>query len=1034
MSDPAKTIDQNILPVQALFNLDNSFNTFIGQGQPFYATTNPIQSGLTITNSTIDSTTIGATTPSTGVFTNILTTTGQITTTPTASLDIANKAYVDATSQGLSFKQPVLVTTTGNITLSGTQTIDGIAVSIGDRVLVKNQTATADNGIYIVASGAWSRSPDANTWDELLAAYLFVLKGTVWAGSSWVDTNVPGGTLGVTPVTFVQFSNNATYTAGTGLTLTGFQFSITPVGTAGTYGSASNVPVLTTNASGQISSVTNTPIAIGASQVTSGTFASSLLSGSYTGITGVGTLTAGTWNGSTIGVAYGGTGANTFTTGYLKASGTAAFTTVSSIPSSDITGLGTMSTQNANNVNITGGTIALTTPLAVSSGGSGATTLTGYLIGNGTSAFTASTTIPTTALSGTISNAQLANSSITINGNSVSLGGSTTVTALTPNTLTIGTGLSGGSFNGSAAVTIANTGVLSFSAGTTGFTPSTTTTGAVTLGGLLALSNGGTNANLTAVAGGVAYSGASALAISSAGTTGQFLQSNGAGAPTWATPVSYATVTDDTTTAGTRYPLFANQTSGSLSTEYTSSTKLQYNPSTGVFTSTSFSGAGTGLTGTAASLSIGGNATTATSATTATNLAGGANGSVPYQTSSGATTMLAAGTNGNVLTLSGGVPTWATPIASLTITDDTTTNATRYLTFTSATSGTVTSENVSSTKLQYNPSTGTLKSVGQFSSDSTFGFKNRIINGAMGIWQTGTTLSTNNSQGYYLDQMWGFSGLSTASTFTQGTSSGLAGFPYFARAQRTAGNTGTTGTFTGQIIESNNLQDLQSQTVTLSFWARAGSNYSSASNGLGVTLRTGTVADQGLNQLIVGWTGVADQNTGVTLTTSWQYFNKTFTVPSNAQEITYFFNSVGVGTAGANDYYDVTGVQLEKGSTATSFDYRPYTTELVLCQRYQVVMICPPARGVWGNITSINRGAFSLPVQMRTSPTVSLNGTMSVYDGTNTGTVTSFTATYTTPTSVEFDANSATGTFGIYRPFIAYNNGNLWSLKMNAQL
>jgi hypothetical protein len=68
MADPAKTVDQNILPVQALFNLDNSFNTFIGQGLPFFATVNPSQSGLAITNSTINSSTIGATTPSTGVF------------------------------------------------------------------------------------------------------------------------------------------------------------------------------------------------------------------------------------------------------------------------------------------------------------------------------------------------------------------------------------------------------------------------------------------------------------------------------------------------------------------------------------------------------------------------------------------------------------------------------------------------------------------------------------------------------------------------------------------------------------------------------------------------------------------------------------------------------------------------------------------------------------------------------------------------------------------------------------------------------
>ena len=101
------------------------------------------------------------------------------------------------------------------------------------------------------------------------------------------------------------------------------------------------------------------------------------------------------------------------------------------------------------------GTITLGGKLNVANGGTGATTLTGYLIGNGTSAVTASSTIPTTALSGTVTNVQLANSAITINGNSVSLGGSTTVTASTTSTLTIGTGLSGTSFNGSAPVTIA---------------------------------------------------------------------------------------------------------------------------------------------------------------------------------------------------------------------------------------------------------------------------------------------------------------------------------------------------------------------------------------------------------------------------------------------------------------------------------------------------------------------------------------------------------------------------------------------------
>ena len=90
MANPANSLIQNLLPVQAYFSVDGVFQTFIGQGQPFTATISPAQSGLNITSSTIDSTTIGATTPSTGVFTNIATTTGTITTQPSGANDIVN--------------------------------------------------------------------------------------------------------------------------------------------------------------------------------------------------------------------------------------------------------------------------------------------------------------------------------------------------------------------------------------------------------------------------------------------------------------------------------------------------------------------------------------------------------------------------------------------------------------------------------------------------------------------------------------------------------------------------------------------------------------------------------------------------------------------------------------------------------------------------------------------------------------------------------------------------------------------------------
>jgi hypothetical protein len=120
----------------------------------------------------------------------------------------------------------------------------------------------------------------------------------------------------------------------------------------------------------------------------------------------------------------------------------------------------------------------------------------------------------------------------------------------------------------------------------------------------LSVGSATTATTATNLAGGVAgavpwQSGAGATGFTAAGTTGQVLTSNGTSVPTWTTPTSYATVTDDTTTNATRYVLFANQTTGNLTTEYVSSTKLQYNPSTGTLSSTAFVGDGSGLTGVA---------------------------------------------------------------------------------------------------------------------------------------------------------------------------------------------------------------------------------------------------------------------------------------------------------------------------------------------------------------------------------------------------------------------------------------------------
>lgn len=139
----------------------------------------------------------------------------------------ATKEYVDNLSQGLDVKDSVLVATTANITLSGTQTIDGVALVAGKRVLVKDQTAKSENGIYTVASGSWTRSSDMNSWGEVPGSFCFVEEGTLYADTGWVCTSDITGILGTNDINWSQFAGVGTYTAdGEGLELTGNQFGL----------------------------------------------------------------------------------------------------------------------------------------------------------------------------------------------------------------------------------------------------------------------------------------------------------------------------------------------------------------------------------------------------------------------------------------------------------------------------------------------------------------------------------------------------------------------------------------------------------------------------------------------------------------------------------------------------------------------------------------------------------------------------------------------------------------------------------------
>jgi hypothetical protein len=467
-------------------------------------------------------------------------TAGTISTTPTNNTDIVNKQYADAIASGIHFHEAVGYATTAALpavtynngtggvgatltaNANGALTVDGYTfvspADNGTRILIKNQADGAQNGVYTLTQ-AGNSSPGApfiltraTDFDSVGTGvdqidegdFFLVTGGTANVNTAWVQQTPPPITIGTTAIVFQQFSAPITYTAGTGLSESpSYTFNIANIGTAGTYGTASQVPVFVTNAQGQVTSVTNTGIAISAgavsglaasattdttnaSNITSGTLPVARLSGSYTGITGVGTLAAGTWNASTIGATFGGTGLTTYAQGDL-------------LYATSSTTLGRLADVVTGNALISGGVggdpawgkIGLQThvdgTLQVVNGGTGATTLTGYVYGNGTGAFTASTSIPNSATTATSANTASAIVARDASGN-FSAG---TITA---------------SLSGNASTA----------------TSATSATTATNLAG--------------GVAGAIPYQSAGGTTLfSAAGTSGQYLQSNGTSAPSWST-------------------------------------------------------------------------------------------------------------------------------------------------------------------------------------------------------------------------------------------------------------------------------------------------------------------------------------------------------------------------------------------------------------------------------------------------------------------------------------------------------------------
>jgi hypothetical protein len=238
-----------------------------------------------------------------------------------------------------------------------------------------------------------------------------------------------------------------------------------------------------------------------------------------------------------------------------------------------------------------------------------------------------------------------------------------------------------------------------------------------------------------------------------------------------------------------------------------------------------------------------------------------------------------------------------------------------------------------------------------------------VINGAFDFWQRGTSVSGYT---YTSDRWLAYNGAAVNTISRQSTS--LNGFQYCARVQRNSGSTNTGATYLVQPVESNNSYQFQNKTTTLSFYARAGANFSASGSAINANIETSTGTDQ---SYIAAWAGSVSITSSKTLTTSWQLFTVTGLVPSTANQVAVNFNYTPVGTAGANDYFEVTGVQLEIGAAATPFARAGGSIggELALCQRYYFRTAFSTAYAYAGNGQAVSTTVTSIlinnPVPLR---------------------------------------------------------------------
>jgi hypothetical protein len=321
--------------------------------------------------------------------------------------------------------------------------------------------------------------------------------------------------------------------------------------------------------------------------------------------------------------------------------------------------------------------------------------------------------------------------------------------------------------------------------------------------------------------------------------------------------------------------------------------------------------------------------------------------------------------------------------------------------------------------------------------------RNFFINGGMDIWQRGTSIALTTSA-LTSDRWQGYRAAagSTVSRQVTGDTTNLPFIQYCARVQRDSGNTQTGAIYFAQSIETINSIPLAGQTVTVSFYARKGANFSATSDILNVVVATGTGTDQ---SVLAGFTGSATPiSTTKTLTTTWQRFTSTATLATTTTEIGFYVYYTPTGTAGAADYLEITGVQLEVGSVATAFSRAGGTIqgELAACQRYYYRLGGASYASLGNAVMTSATVAVSyvgFPQLMRTAPTINTTGTAGDYRVANASAYTCTAvpvmtdASFTSPSgcTVTYTSSGMTATSGAYVNLI--NNINAF-LAFSAEL